>query len=277
MTAVQRGMSSAHVFLTRPEGRNGTVPERLRALGMAVSELPALELRPMEPDLVPQPYAYDLVVFVSRYAVQRYFQLLARACDGAPAWPAQTLAATVGASSAHAALQAGIPASSVVHPPVDAPAQDSEALLELLMARGAAPQRVLVVRGTEGREWLARSLSEHGAQVDFLPVYERVPAPWPADTSTALAAALQTPARCIFLLTSSDGVRSMVARMQSFGLVGAWSECSFVVIHERIAATLQSVLAPQQGSGPARLALCMPEDDSIVQAIHAVASSTAKP
>lgn len=270
-------MSSFHAFLTRPQGRNGTVPQRLRALGMAVSELPALTLRPAVPPHVPPPGAYDVVVFVSRYAVQRYFTLLGETGHGGLSWPRGTVAATVGASSAHALSDAGVPASCVVHPPVDTPAQDSEALLDILQQRGANLERVLVVRGTQGREWLGRSLTELGAQVEFLPVYERAPAAWSTAVQTDLATALRQPDRCIFLLTSGEGVHAMAAQLDARGLLGPWSESVFVVIHERIGATLQSVLVSHPGDGARRLTQCMPDDDSIVEAIHAVAGPTAKP
>lgn len=268
-------MSPLKVFLTRPEGRNGSVPRRLREQGMVVSELPALALRPLAaPEPLPPPGHYDVVVFVSRYAVQCYVELLRAGGGPSWAWPVQTIAATVGASSAQALLQAGITASSIVHPPVDAPAQDSEALLAVLEARRVAMKRVLIVRGTQGREWLAGELKQRGIRVDFLPIYERMPAAWPATTFNHLVQALQHPHECVFLLTSSEGVRAMAGRLQEAGLLHAWSRAVFIVIHERIGATLQSVLASHDADVP-RLASCLPDDDSIVQAICAVAGPTA--
>ena len=265
-------MSPLKVFLTRPEGRNGSVPRRLREQGMAVAELPALAVQPLAaPEPLPPPGYYDVVVFVSRYAVQRYFEQL-RA--GGENWPPQTIAATVGASSAQALLQAGISASCIVHPPVDAPAQDSEALLAVLHAHRVAMKRVLIVRGTQGREWLGGELRRRGISVDFLPIYERVPAAWPEASFNHLVQALQHPADCVFLLTSSEGVQAMAARLQEAGLLAAWSKAAFIVIHERIGATLQSVLASHDAD-VSRLASCLPDDDSIVQAICAVAGPTA--
>jgi len=271
-------MSSIHVFLTRPQGRNGSVPERLRAMGMRVYELPALELRPLAPTQgVPSPGDYDIVVFVSRYAVQRYLRLLADVADGVPVWPVDTIAATVGASSASALIRSGIiPHSRIVHPS-EASSQDSESLLAILLERRIRMKRVLIVRGTQGREWLARSLTERGARVDFLPVYERVPAAWQPGIRTVLAQALERPAHCVFLLTSSEGILAMARRLGESGLSAQWPNAAFVVIHERIGATLQSVLASQPGYDARRLALCMPDDDSIVEAIRAVARLTAEP
>jgi len=271
-------MSSIHVFLTRPQGRNGSVPARLRASGMEVCELPALELRPLAPAWVPRPDGYDVVVFVSRYAVQRYLRLAAAGAGGPLRWPGGTIAATVGGASARALHESGlIPDDHILHPPGDTLAQDSEALLSVLSARGIAMRRVLIVRGTQGREWLARMLRASGAQVDILPVYERVPAAWHSDTVAVLRRALGEPGRCIFLLTSSEGVHAISRRFRELHLLADWSAAAFVVIHERVGATLQSVLASEAGEGIRRLELCMPDDDSIVEAIQAVARPTAKP
>jgi len=270
-------MSSIQVFLTRPAGRNGTVSLRLKALGLHVHELPALELRALTPArAVPLPQAYDLVVFVSRYAAQRYLQLLAEAPSAPSRWPAATLAATVGASSARA-LFGFVPPECIVHPPADTAAQDSESLLAILLDCKVPLRRVLIVRGTQGRPWLANALTERGAQVDFLAVYERVPATWAPGAMQALSSALEQPAHCVFLLTSSEGVAAIAARLREHGLLAQWGKAAFVVIHERIGTTLQSVLASQPDDGVRRLELCMPDDDSIVQAVHAVARSTAKP
>src|SRR5690554_4726808 len=264
-------MFTSHVFLTRPEGRNGSVPRRLQALGMQVSELPALELRPFHPPCIPRAADYDLVVFVSRYAAQRYFALCAEAGRLVGGWPSYTLAGTVGASSALAVLEAGVPEANLVHPPEGTLKQDSEALLAMLDAREAVLQRVLIVRGRQGRDWLARTLAARGVHVDLLPVYKHVPATWAAESEAVLASALQTPQQCIFLLTSSEGVLALAQRLQDRGLFSAWSKSAFILIHERIAATLQSVLASQSSEDVRRLALCSPDDDSIVAAIRAVA------
>ena len=276
---MQPDTPAVQVFLTRPAGRNGTVPERLTAAGLNVHEVPALELRPIPvADTAPGPGAYDVIVFVSRYAVQRYLQWQFERAATDSSWPVSTFAATVGASSAQALIDSGlVPSPCIVHPPADTPAQDSEALLAELNCRGIEPRRVLIVRGTQGREWLAEALAQRGAQIDFLPVYERVPAHWPQHLASSLVEALRSPELSVFLLTSSEGVRAMARRLEDLGVLAHWADAGFVALHERIGATLQSVLASQSDTGVRRLKLCMPDDDSIVEAIHAVARQAAKP
>jgi uroporphyrinogen-III synthase len=94
---VNSGMSGWHIFLTRPEGRNGAVPDRLAVPGLHVHDMPALALRPLiPPQPIPLPHDYDVVVFVSRYAVQQYVALLSQdSADVVPGWPSTTIAATV--------------------------------------------------------------------------------------------------------------------------------------------------------------------------------------
>ena len=271
-------MATIKVFLTRPAERNGSVPQRLQAAGMQVFEIPALEVRPLPCRVVPHPDQYDVIVFVSRYAAQRYLQLWAADAGKISVWPTSTLAATVGASSAKTLLRAGLPPHSIVHPPADEPAQDSEALLAILDARAREMQRVLIVRGTQGREWLADTLRTRGVHVDMLAVYERVPAAWSEQTVAHLSQALKSSAeQCVFLLTSSEGVAAMAERLRGMGLLEAWSRSVFLVIHERIGATLQSVLASQPTNPLLSLALCTPDDDAIVAAIQAVAGPSAEP
>lgn len=139
-------------------------------------------------------------------------------------------------------------------------------------------RRVLIVRGTRGREWLAAALGKRGVVVDLLPVYERVPATWSHEMIASLRFALsQSAERCVFLLTSSEGVMALAGRLNDLGLLEAWSQSSFLAIHERIGATLQSVLASQRTGEVRGLTLCTPDDDAIVEAIRAVAGPTAKP
>lgn len=271
-------MSSVQVFLTRPAERIGSVPDRLRAAGICSFSLPALEVRPRPVGKIPDPAAYDLVLFVSRYAAQRYLQLLEDATGEHCSWPKLTLAATVGASSAVVLKQAGLPPECIIHPPADEQAQDSEALLSILDSRGVQLARVLVVRGTQGREWLADTLRARGVLVEFLPVYERVPAAWSADMTEHLRQTLKDPsAKAVFLLTSSEGVMAIAKQLAQMGLLEEWAKSSFLVIHERIAATLQSVLASQRVSEARRVAVCTPDDEAIVAAIQAVAGPTAEP
>src|SRR3546814_5385398 len=96
-----------------------------------------------------------------------------------------------------------------------------------------------------------RDWSSDGCSSDRyrLALYDRQAAVWDAQLSDKLAAALAAPAPCVFLLTSAEGVDAVHANMLRLGLQDAWARARFVVIHERVASRLQSLL---QASGKVR-------------------------
>ncbi|WP_050849460.1 uroporphyrinogen-III synthase, partial [Bordetella pertussis] len=167
-------------ILTRPQGRNGALAQRLHDAGWQTLCLPALRIEPLPPEngVVPLPRDYDLVVFVSGNAARLYLEQLRE--RGELPWPAGAVAATVGPASARALLDSGQfgADTTVLHPAETAPTHDSEALWALLRARPALPRRALLVRGTQGRDWLADRLVAAGVEVSRHAVYRRRPAPW---------------------------------------------------------------------------------------------------
>src|SRR5690606_14135151 len=104
-----------------------------------------------------------------------------------------------------------------------------------------------------------------------------VPAMLPPETQQTLLDVLRHPDRGSILLTSSEGVRAVAAGLERLGTRAAWSVPRFVVLHERIGATLQSVLASYRGDGPRHFKVCRPDDDSIVEVIHAAAQLAPNP
>lgn len=264
----------ASVVLTRPQGKNEALAQRLAAAGLSALALPALELKPLERQAgqLPPPEHYDLIVFVSSNAARFYIDMLAGQGRPGP-WPAATRAATVGAPSARYLRDAGcVPASHILHPDAQSDTQDSEGLWRVLEPMLGSFKRVLIVRGTSGREWLGGRFDQAGIQADRLALYDRQAAIWDARQSGLLAAALATPAPCIFLLTSGEGVDAVHANMLRLGLRDAWTRSRFVAIHERVASRLQSVLGASGKVEPPMVKLCQPDDDAIFQAIVHAAS-----
>src|SRR5690606_11488918 len=156
---------NARVVLTRPQGKNEALAERLIAAGLEPLVLPALRIQPLrqDPADIPIPADYDLIVFVSGHALRLYLAALS-GCGAGGDWPARTLAATVGAASARL-LEAlpHIPRENIVHPGPD-DSQDSEGLWRLLEPRLPSIERVLIVRGAAGREWLSLKLQQAGLE-----------------------------------------------------------------------------------------------------------------
>jgi uroporphyrinogen-III synthase len=263
------------VLLTRPEGRNEALAARLQGCGLSSLALPALSIQPIavRSAVWPWPDEYDLIVFVSGNAARFYLDQLARLRPGA-AWPAGTLLATVGLASARPLYDAGfIPPANILHPSSGASRQDSESLWELLQPRARQFQRVLVVRGETGREWLGRQLEQAGAQVRRYAIYRRMPVRWLAGQARMLESGLESGRPVICLLTSAESVAAVHANVVRCGLDRFWAQAGFVAVHERVADHLRSLIAPISGKVDApRVVICSPGDEAVFQAIVSIAS-----
>ncbi|MEP6970959.1 MAG: uroporphyrinogen-III synthase, partial [Betaproteobacteria bacterium] len=126
----------------------------------------------------------------------------------------------------------------------------SEALWLQVRASVRPGQRVLVVRGSHGdpserldqagsdrgagRDWLARSLVEHGALVEYVVAYWRA-GPAPAQLRQAIAIlGLSVPA--LWLFTSSQAIENLQSALPGHD----WSASHALVTHPRIAAAARA-------------------------------------
>lgn len=262
-------MMNTWVVLTRPEGRNATLAARLQERGMAVSCLPALHLLPLltQAQQMCWPEDFDLLVFVSGHAARLYLEHLRRWRPDA-SWPEHVYAATVGDASAEPLYDSGlIPDSHIVHPRIGVAGQDSEGLWRALREVLPDIDKVLVVRGQTGREWLGMRFEEAGVRVARLSLYRREPAVWNDKQITVLLQAIEAGHAPVFLLTSSESVDAVYANMKRLGRVQEWAQCRFIVIHERISFHLQTILSASNVCARHPIMICSPSDDAIYQAI----------
>jgi hypothetical protein len=74
------------------------------------------------------------------------------------------------------------------------------------------------------------------------------------------------------LLTSGESVDAVHANIQRAGLIAPWSRSRFVVIHERVARRLQSLLHASGKVESSMVKVCSPGDDAIVESIRQMAS-----
>ncbi|GAB1578618.1 uroporphyrinogen-III synthase [Bordetella petrii] len=256
-------------ILTRPDGRNAPLERGLHDAGWQTLALPALEIQPLPADAAgpPLPQDHDLVVFVSGNAARLYLAQLHAA--GMPDWPGGTLAATVGPASARAfrACPGVGPDAAVLYPPPEAAAHDSEALWQVLRARGALPRRVLLVRGTSGRDWLGDQLEAAGVQVARHAVYRRLPALWPASAVRQLREWAGQGRPATWLLTSGEGIDAVRAQVDAAGIAAWWRASRFVVTHPSLVPRLGLA---GSGQGPAPMVkICLPADEAILAAFVA--------
>jgi uroporphyrinogen-III synthase len=200
------------VIVTRPAAQAGPWIAALQARRHDAVALPLIEIGPVasaaDIDAAWQGLSTQaLVFFVSANAVLHFF---AHRPAHTP-WPAATLAAAPGPGTAQALRAQGLPEACVVGPAPDAPTFDSEALWARLAGRDWHDASVLIVRGEQGRDWLADQLQAAGARTSYLAAYRRLP-PTPDDAGRRLlAAARADPAGHLWLFSSSEAVRHLAA------------------------------------------------------------------
>jgi uroporphyrinogen III methyltransferase/synthase len=167
------------VAVTRARAQASALAARLRDLGAAVIEAPAIRTRPLQTPL-PDLAAFDLLCVTSPTGVQALFERLDAAGRDARALSGMTVAA-IGPGTARALTEHGVRADVVPERAV------AEGLADALA--GVAVERALVVRAREGRDVLPDALRERGADVELLALYETVAERLDATTAAAAARA----------------------------------------------------------------------------------------
>jgi uroporphyrinogen-III synthase len=156
------------VLVTRPEHQAGHLCQLIEADGGAAIRYPALVIRP-RPDRAAVRAAvgpadrYDLVVFVSANAVRFGADILGQRRDVPVAAIGQATAAALNAAGYRVSL-------------MPAEGSDSESLLAMPQLAHMQGQRVLIVRGSGGRDLLFEVMTARGAHVQYAEVYTREPA-----------------------------------------------------------------------------------------------------
>jgi uroporphyrinogen-III synthase len=220
------------LIVTRPRAQAAEWVQALQRLGQPAQALPLIEIVGVA-DARPVAAAWlqldrlALVVFVSANAVAHFFAL---APPGAT-WPAGVQAGSTGPGTSAALLAAGVPRGLLVEPDGAAAAFDSEALWARLSTQPWKDKRVLVVRGEEGRDWLAEQLLALGAQVSFIAAYARRAPQLDASERAFLQHAVAGPAAHLWFFSSSQSLRNLQALLPA----ADWSAGRAVASHPRIA------------------------------------------
>lgn len=202
------------VLVTRPADQAGEWVDALARHGLAARALPLLQIEPVA-DATPLVAAWhdlarqSVVLFVSPNAVLRFWA----SAPAGSAWPAGVRAAAPGPGTAQALRAHGVPADRIVQPPPDAAAFDSEHLWPLLQGEPWRGRSVRVVRGDGGREFLVDRWRAAGAEVQALQAYRRAEPRWDATQVASLAQALEQPRSHVWLLSSSQAIQVLAARV----------------------------------------------------------------
>lgn len=241
------------VVLTRPLTEALHWQQLLQDQGLATVVLPLIDIVPTHDAATlaaleqarQQLPRYRALMFVSPNAVRAFFD-----APGMPDAVAQAVQAghtrcwAPGPGTHKALREAGVPAPAIDSPVADAVQFDSESLWQVVGPHIQPEDRVLIVRGASldaapgvqgsGREWLARQLQAHGAQVDLIGVYAR-------QSPTATPALLADVSRCcdnpcVWLFSSSEAI----AHLQLLAPTQDWRGQRALTTHPRIAQAAQA-------------------------------------
>jgi uroporphyrinogen-III synthase len=235
-------LTGQRVLITRPHHQSDALQQKLEAQGAACTQLPLLEIKPIQEQDVRYPLIkhqmmnldlFNVVICISPNAarialdwIDQYWPQLPIGID----WLA------IGKSTQALLSNAGIVARC---PPKGF---DSEAMLELPDLTHLQGSKVLIIRGQGGRETLEEGLSDRGAHVEYANLYDRVCPDY--DDSTVESRIYQTPPDSI-LITSGEALSNFVTVAQGSKnqfTINPLLNTTLVVPSKRIAE-----LAKQQG------------------------------
>ena len=254
------------VVVTRPQPQADDWVVRLQALGQAAVALPLMRIERVAAfdgavaRTWPALARHRLVMFVSPNAVLAFFA----ARPAGLCWPDGTLAGATGPGTVAALRAQGVDPACTVSPPPEAARFDAEALWTHALAwRDWAGQSVLVVRGEDGRDWLADTLVRAGATVRCLAAYRRAPPVWPGALGAALAMVAARPAGHVWLFSSSQ----CIAHLLATDAPSAQAEVRAAVLAVPVLATHPRIAETARRSGFRQVVPVVPDPVAVSQAL----------
>ncbi len=169
-------LAGVGVLVTRPEQQAHALADLIEQRGGKAIRFPTIQIIVRDAaDVVAEAERLaspDIVVFVSSNAVQYGLHYVGDACIAAVG-PATAAAVEAAGRAVDISAKTGF---------------DSEHLLATDELADVSGKTVRIIRGQDGRELLAATLRERGAQVEYLAVYERILPQYPANEIAALVA-----------------------------------------------------------------------------------------
>ncbi|OYY13694.1 MULTISPECIES: uroporphyrinogen-III synthase [unclassified Polynucleobacter] len=265
-------MSNKTIVITRPSGQARQLSEALQASLVdsgftkdtvpQIISLPLLTIVPKGDDVLVERItaalkSADLAIFVSPNAIECTMRLLERSWQEVSDRPLPI--GVMGGSSLAALNNHGIGlesnATKVILPQSNAQ-WDSEGLWSELQALNWewSTKKVIIFKGEGGRDWLAETLKQAGAQVEAFSVYTRVPLD--LNSSAWNDVHEMDFAKSLWLLTSSEAVRYLGQATLSLDLASAMCP------HHNIASAAEQI-------GFGKVFTCEPGDEALIAASRA--------
>ena len=186
------------VVVTRPKQQSEHLCELIRQYGGKAVRFPVIQIEPPADKtfikIIDQLQTFDLAIFISANAVHESFQYI-------KAIPPALQFAAVGKASTKTLKYHNI---IVDIAPTDR--YDSEALLQLPTMQVVQGKKIAIFRGVGGREILAQTLRQRGAEVTYVECYRRVK---PNTSPDILLQLWQTGELGIIVVTSNNGLTNL--------------------------------------------------------------------
>lgn len=213
------------VVVTRPASTSGPLARRIRLLHGTPIRLPGLSVRAAAAAPRFQASRFDALIFTSPTAVR--FAFIA---EPAMRIPRRTRIFAIGTGTQRALTRRGV---TSLAPRARADSEGLLALPELAEVRG---RRFAVIGAPGGRDLIAATLRERGAEVEAIHVYERVA---PRLTRRHFETLDRAPDPLITLISSGEALANLVARLPAEALARLRRQM-LVVSSARLAALAQA-------------------------------------
>lgn len=196
------------VVNTRPAHQAKPLSDFITEAGGVVIELPVIKISPpSDPDKLQSQLIRnqesDLAIFISANAAEAGISAL----GGGQHWPDNVAIVAVGRATAAKLSALGLTVSLVSPEPYN-----SEALLTLPQLQNLIGKKISIFRGEGGREFLAHTLRDRGARVDYLECYSRV---IPESNPTALYQCWDEKRVLLIVVTSNEGLQNLMDLIDS--------------------------------------------------------------
>jgi len=167
---IQKLLPDTRVLICRPEPSASELSKVLESVGSTCVVMPTLKIRPLE--ITPEARQkimnidqYDHVIVVSQHAASLGLTIID---EYWPQFPIQQNWFAIGRKTANCLKPADL---KLIEPNEDL---NSEALLDTKLLAEVGGQKVLILKGKDGRNTIESALNKRGATVDTISLYERI-------------------------------------------------------------------------------------------------------
>jgi uroporphyrinogen-III synthase len=257
MPLLKTDLKQTHILVTRPVHQSENLCQLIRKNNGIPICLPTIEIVPLILEKIEIEQTLTLTewfIFTSTNAVQCYCSQL----DDAKMRDLKKKSClAIGKATAHALITAGLNVDLMPEH-----GYNSEALLDLAALQNVSAKNIVIIRGENGRETLAETLKNRGANVSYHNVYKRkIPQ---IDSSEILQQELD-----FITITSGEAIQNFVKMLPEIQH-DLLKKIPLIVVSERIQTIAKNL-------GFERIALAkMPSDDAILKIIMTIINGEEK-